>query len=541
VLFAIVASVLGYWAWQASVQQQALTLEVLRGHGQLAAQRFGARVGSDLSAAATYVFRSLEGRATQKSVEPAAILEAAAKLRACRCAPPIEIAYGFRAAAAESFESAGPVAPTEGERQWLWQTLAQNADSLAADWDVAIAPGGQALGSRIAFFTRARNAAGERVIYGFTAETTAVAQAVFRPLLSSMRRLPGDSRTRYDSLFAFRVEDAEGRVLYETAERPRPELSARIASLPAWGSFVVFAAIRPTKESFVRAGGIPPSPVAVLLVLLAITGALFFVGALLLWRVHEIGRLRRDFTSSVSHELRTPLTQILLFAETIELRKNRPHADNVKAAAIISREARRLIHLVENVLQFARAERHDTRLHKGEQALASVAADAIEAFEPVAAQQRTQIVLRRHTEPIVSIDTDAFRLILINLLDNAVRYGPHAQTVVVDVEERDGWGRVSVDDEGPGVPANMRERIWRPFVRAERRDDVEPRAQSGTGIGLAIVRELVTLHGGRYGLEPSHRRRDDARGARFFVEVPLVVASTVNDHSRDVVAEAHRG
>ena len=117
-------------------------------------------------------------------------------------------------------------------------------------------------------------------------------------------------------------------------------------------------------------------------------------------------------------------------------------------------------------------------------------------------------------ELVALVDASAFRQLLLNLLDNAVRYGPPGQMVTVGAARADDRARIWVDDEGPGVPAQDRERIWIPFVRATRARDA---ARSGSGLGLAVVRELTRLHGGDARVETSPRG-----GARFIVELPLV-------------------
>jgi predicted Zn-dependent peptidase len=97
---------------------------------------------------------------------------------------------------------------------------------------------------------------------------------------------------------------------------------------------------------------------------------------------------------------------------------------------------------------------------------------------------------------VAPVDADALRQMLLNLLDNAVKYGPAQQTITVSLEALDGRARIRVEDEGPGIPAADRERVWDRFWRLERD---RGSAVAGTGIGLSVVRELVALHGGRAG------------------------------------------
>src|SRR3989454_10950582 len=108
---------------------------------------------------------------------------------------------------------------------------------------------------------------------------------------------------------------------------------------------------------------------------------------------------------------------------------------------------------------------------------------------------------------------------LLNLLDNAVKYGPSGQTVTLGLTVADGRARVSVDDEGPGIPAAERERIWDRFWRLERD---RGSAVAGTGIGVSVGRELVALHGGRtWGEDAPAAERGDRAGSRVVVELPL--------------------
>jgi signal transduction histidine kinase len=111
------------------------------------------------------------------------------------------------------------------------------------------------------------------------------------------------------------------------------------------------------------------------------------------------------------------------------------------------------------------------------------------------------------------IDGAAYRQIVLNLLENAIRYGPAGQTVTVRVERVNGGARLVVEDEGPGIPIGDRERVWAPFVRLTS----QSQGSMGTGIGLAVVRDLTTRHGGRAWIE---RASATSAGARFVVELP---------------------
>jgi signal transduction histidine kinase len=114
---------------------------------------------------------------------------------------------------------------------------------------------------------------------------------------------------------------------------------------------------------------------------------------------------------------------------------------------------------------------------------------------------------------MMRVDRNALRQILLNLLDNAAKYGPAGQTITVGSQIVGDRARIWVEDEGPGIPRDDRVRVWEPYIRLNR--DAES-STGGSGIGLSVVRELVLLHGGRTRVESS-----PGGGARVVVELPL--------------------
>jgi signal transduction histidine kinase len=144
--------------------------------------------------------------------------------------------------------------------------------------------------------------------------------------------------------------------------------------------------------------------------------------------------------------------------------------------------------------------------------LGALARDTIDGFAPIAAARRIAIVAELAEGQRVKADPGAVRQVLLNLLDNAVKYGPAGEPVTVSVSWDGDRARIRVDDRGPGIPADSRQRIWERFARLDR--DIES-AVAGSGIGLAIVAELVTSMGGLY-----HVQEAPGGGARFVVEIP---------------------
>jgi signal transduction histidine kinase len=322
----------------------------------------------------------------------------------------------------------------------------------------------------------------------------------------------GQGRVENASLF-MRIEDPGGVERYRT-EKPRVGgLLARVGFGDAHGGIMegwtVETAIDPAAAPLLVIGGLPRSRLPVLLALLGVAAGLLFAAALLLRRERALQRLRADFITGVSHELRTPLTQIRMFAETLLLGRVRSEEERLRALRIIDREARRLTHLVENVLQFSRGEQGALNLLLQERELAPLVAEAVESFGLLA--PGVDFETRLEDGVRARVDEDALRQVLLNLLDNAVKYGPRKQVVRVGLSVDGGRVRLFVEDEGPGIPAADRARV---FERFRRLDRDRRSAVAGAGIGLAVVRELVERHGGRAFVE------DGARGARLVVELP---------------------
>jgi two-component system phosphate regulon sensor histidine kinase PhoR len=258
-------------------------------------------------------------------------------------------------------------------------------------------------------------------------------------------------------------------------------------------------------------GGLPGNRVPLLLLLVVLTAGLLGVALFQLRRHEQLARLRTDFVSGVSHELRTPLAQIRWFAELLQLGKLRTDEERARSAAIIDQEARRLTYLVENVLSFSRSEKGAERVAIAPTPIAPEIHGAIELFLPLARSRRMTVQVDVPTGLLAMADRNALRQIVLNLLDNAAKYGPAGQTIRVRGEAVGHRVRLTIEDEGPGVPASDRDRIWEPYVRLNR--DAEA-ATGGSGIGLSVVRELVTMQHGTVTVD-----RAESGGARFIIDL----------------------
>ena len=256
--------------------------------------------------------------------------------------------------------------------------------------------------------------------------------------------------------------------------------------------------------------GAGPNPL--LIISLAIVNALMVaIGLWQLARERELARLRADFVAGVSHELRTPLAQMRLFTDTLLLDRIRTPAEGRRAIEIIARETRRLSQLVENVLYFHRHQRAPAAPPREKIDLAALVVEVVDNFRPLAAARRIGIAIRMPVEEvIVQANADGLRQVLLNLLDNAVKFGPADDSVTVALESLDGQARLSVEDRGAGVRAADRDRIFQPYERGE------TGGAGGAGIGLSVVHRIVAEHRGAVWVEDRA-----GGGARFVVTLPL--------------------
>ena len=210
----------------------------------------------------------------------------------------------------------------------------------------------------------------------------------------------------------------------------------------------------------------------------------------------------RTFLADASHELRTPVAALQATAERL-LRDQpaRPARDAIEAQ--LARDSGRLGHLIDDLLNLARLDARE-RPHREPVDLADLASAAVAATRTTDPAAHVELVT---AGPVPATgDRDALLRAVRNLLDNAFAV---ADTVVVEVTQTANGPTMSVTDNGPGVPADQRERIFEPFVRLPR----SPRG--GTGLGLAIVRRTIESHGGTVTCDPS-----PTGGARFTLRLP---------------------
>ncbi len=221
------------------------------------------------------------------------------------------------------------------------------------------------------------------------------------------------------------------------------------------------------------------------------------MAALLVGGIMRLSERRASFVSAVTHELRTPLTTFRLYADMLENDAVRPEK-RVDYLRVLSREADRLSHLVENVLAFSRIERGNARSSPRSIAVGELLEKSRERLEARLATAGLRLEMDGSCPLMVRADTAAAEHILFNLIDNAAKYAAGSDPPLVHVSARPADGgdrgvRIIVRDHGPGIPAAERSRVFRAFHKSAHE---AAESQPGVGLGLALSRRLARQQGG---------------------------------------------
>jgi signal transduction histidine kinase len=518
------AAFLAYEAWDAGRSHRATAKRAINDYAKFAAWEFSVSAKEVLYSTLAWAFSpigTLDARDLDRPLPGPSILdhEKSSHLLCARDSS----RYFFRLDLRDgSFVTSGD-APAASMRQWMLDTLPKNATTYKADWSYEVVSGSVDGHPRAIVYQLKHDRGGRpAVAYGFELcfaqfaapglQKVMTRYAILPPSLTG--GVPNDSVPN-DSILSVKVFDGGGHLVFRS-DVEYPEMYTGSYKLDYFGGLKSVIALRPTLAKTLLIGELPSERLPLLLGVLALSAALAAIGVMQLRRESELARLRSDFIASVSHELRTPLAQVRMFAETLLLGRVRSEEERTRSLQIVDQEARRLTHLVENILQFSRAERQAIRLAPVPAELGSQVRDAVEAFTPVARARHVVVETLLESEVVCVVDQAAFRQILLNLLDNAVKFGPLGQTVTITVRRSGDRALIIVDDQGPGIPLEHRSRIWEPYQRL---DSAVSAAVAGSGIGLAVVAQLVALHGGRAWAESAPEI-----GARFIVEFRLATS-----------------
>jgi signal transduction histidine kinase len=201
---------------------------------------------------------------------------------------------------------------------------------------------------------------------------------------------------------------------------------------------------------------------------------------------------RNEFLASISHELRTPLTYVKGYAD-IARRPNMEEEERNRYLSIIYEEAEHMQKLVKDLFELAKMDQHSFQIHKEPTNLCSFLKKLHDKMHPAFQAKKMSLVYQCEKNITVHIDQKRFEQVMINLLDNALKYADQGSTVSIDARVEKNNIVIIVSDEGRGIPEEDLPHIFERFYRV---DKSRSRTSGGTGLGLAIAKEIVEAHGG---------------------------------------------
>ena len=232
----------------------------------------------------------------------------------------------------------------------------------------------------------------------------------------------------------------------------------------------------------------------------------------MLERLDQAFERQRQFTADASHELRTPLT-LLISQGDVALERSRSAKEYRQVISSMREDAARMARLLDELLTLARADAGQHKLTLEMLVVNDLVDDVVAAMAPLAEARR--IHLRGDTIARMTVEGDQARLtqLLVNLIDNGLKYTPAGGTVTVSVDHKDGWAELRVADTGVGIPSDHLPHVFERFYRV---DTARARAEGGTGLGLSICEWIARAHGGDITVASGV-----GRGTTFTVRLPL--------------------
>ena len=217
----------------------------------------------------------------------------------------------------------------------------------------------------------------------------------------------------------------------------------------------------------------------------------------------QLTAAQRQFMADASHELRTPVTTTRTAANVALQQLHREESEYRETLAIIEQQATRLSRIVDDMFTLARADAGTYPLLNTPMYLDEVVDDVVKAARVLASARDVSIETATIRSAVLNGDEDLIRRLMVNLLDNAVRYSPPRSTVRLDLEQAPGGYTLSVSDHGPGIPAEAQPHIFERFYRADTARARRGGGNGGAGLGLALSRWIAEAHGGHLTLARS--------------------------------------
>lgn len=341
--------------------------------------------------------------------------------------------------------------------------------------------------------------------------------------------LPAESI--YDRL-DFLLADSDPEIHFRIEARPTgvrdPQEDSAAAIIGVFSAWQV----QPTAGGLAKAKQWPRGKIATLIGVVAV----MFVGLLgtvilmvvTIRRQLALAQLKNDFVANVSHELKTPLALIRLFGETLMTGRVRSEEKAHEYYSIITRESERLTRLIDNILDFSSIESGRKQYKMSPCDLSTIVRQTLETYRLQFEHDHVQHDLFIESDlPIIQADPEAIAQVLLNLINNALKYSPREKWVRVDVRKvaRNGSADlcVTVEDHGSGIGQSERSKLFDPFYRV---DSDETKRVRGAGLGLAVVKHVLDAHHGRIEVVS-----DPGRGSAFKLFFPIEDSGYADDPS----------
>lgn len=230
-------------------------------------------------------------------------------------------------------------------------------------------------------------------------------------------------------------------------------------------------------------------------------------------QLRQVEQMKTDFVSTVSHELRTPLTSIRgSLGLVLATANGELGAKATRLLNIASQNTDRLIRLINDILDVEKIEAGHVALKVGPTELRSVIRTTLTGLEGYATEAGVSLLLAPGIPVVAMVDSDRLVQVFTNLVSNAIKFSPAGSAVRLAIETGEDAVRITVRDQGPGIPPAFRDKIFGKFQQADLSD---AKAKNGTGLGLAIARSIVLMHHGDIGFEPT-----PGGGTTFIVTLP---------------------
>lgn len=323
-------------------------------------------------------------------------------------------------------------------------------------------------------------------------------------LISELDGQITDANRRAESFLGYSHDELIGKTIFELHAPDRERLPAKLDQIET------VEAISYDSTAFNRIGRRLPVEVHVKRIRIGAVSFLQWILRDISERL-ELAELRTDLTSMIFHDLRSPIGNIISSLEVLQATLNSDDETTQSVLSIAMRSSRRASRLVESLLDLDRLETNRAVLNMSQASIGALVAEAVEEVHPTAEAKGQLLRMELPPRlPTLEIDVDMIRRVLINLLENAIKYTRSGDQITVSTSSRGGQLVVSVADSGPGIPEDDLDKIFDKFTRVTKDD-----RPKGLGLGLAFCRLAVEAHGGEIWVESA-----EGEGSTFSFSLP---------------------